>query len=181
MWNDGNIDPNLSLPTDDFQFGLDLDMGMQFDFQSNFDAQHANHLMQPDNMDTHMHDGSGRLGQLDTMMQEQIPTNNGSTHSTMPNTPHVHGTYGDNLLELDSQIQYLQQQRQQAQERQMQEQQRNFYARSNMIPPTPNSFEMHPKVGGYYPQTDQQPMFDQYHMRLKEQEVSLLRQSTWHL
>lgn len=174
MWNDGNIDPSLSLPSEEFQFNLDLDMNMPFDFQ-NFEAHH---VMQQDNhnsIDTHMHDESGRLGQLDTVMQEQIPTSNASTHSTMPNTPLVHGNAStENLLELDSQIQYLLQQRKQAQERQMQDHQHNFYTQNNMIPPTPNSFEMHPNVGNYYPQADQQPIFDQYRLRIKEQEVSLL-------
>lgn len=180
MWN-GNIDPNLSLPSSDFQQFLDLDM--QFDFQANFDTHNANHLMQQDNhdvMDTHMHDESGRMGQLDTMMHEQIPTTDVSSHSTVPTTPIVSGHMStENLVELDAQIQYLQHQRKQAQERQMQEQQRNFFAQTNMIPPTPNSFEMHPNVGNYYTQAGQQPIFDQYHLRLKEQEVSFILQRNW--
>lgn len=160
---------------DDFQF-LDLDMGnMQFDFQSDFDS--TNHMMHsdhyPDAIDAHMHDeGSAQLGKLDTLMHEQIPTTIASTHSTMSSTPTAPSSV-ESLVELDAQIQYLQQQRKQAQERAIQEQQRNFYAHSNMIPPTPTSFEMHPN---YYPQTDQQrALFDPYQMRVKEQDVSFAR------
>jgi hypothetical protein len=85
----------------------------------------------------------------------------------------VHPTANDSLVELDAQIQFLQHQRHQQQQRQLQEQQRNFYAQQRMIPPTPNSVELHSATSQYYRQQDgQQNMYERYQMQGKEQDVS---------
>lgn len=174
-WN--GQDPTLS-SHDDFQGFLDLGDGLQFDFQDfNSQQNQAGQMMhqnEGDSMDTRM---DGQPGQ-DTTMKEHMPSMTTATsHPTIPSTPIAHShPSGDSLVELDAQIQYLQHQRQQQHQRQMQEQQRNFYAQSRMIPPTPNSVEMHGGSAQYYPQSDpqQQAMYERFRMQVKEQEVSLM-------
>jgi hypothetical protein len=81
----------------------------------------------------------------------------------------------ESLSELDAQIQYLQHQRHQQQQRHIQEQQRNYYAQNRIIPPTPNSIEMHGNNSQFYSQSDtqqQQAIYDRFRMQVKEQEVS---------
>lgn len=155
MW--ASQDPTLSVPSqDDFQF---LDMGLsnlgdslQYDFQD-----------------------YGQQNQ-DTTMQEQMPSmTTASNHATIPRVPvNRHSSNNESLVELDAQIQYLQHQRLQQQQRQMQEQQRNFYSQNRMIPPTPNSIEMHGATSQFYSQSDpqQQAIYERYRMQAKEQEVS---------
>jgi hypothetical protein len=181
VWN--GPDPTLSGPSqDDFQHFLDMNLGegLQFDFQD-FDAQQQPQTTQLINqedgegMDTRMVN-SRVLAAHDTTMQEHMPAMTTATaHPTMhaPALAHSHPS-NENLADLDAQIQYLQLQRQQQQQRQIQEQQRNFYVQSRMIPPTPNSIEMHGSNAQFYPQSDpqQQAMFERYQMQAKEQEVS---------
>lgn len=159
-WN--NQDPTLSVPSqDDFQQFLDMGINnlgdtLQFDFQE-FNQQHGQ----------------------DTTMQEHMPSmTTSSNHATIPGTPiNGHSSNSDSLVELDAQIQYLQHQRHQQQQRQIHEQQRNFYTQSRMIPPTPNSVEMHGATSQFYPQSDpqQQAMYERFRMQVKEQDVSALK------
>lgn len=160
---------------DDFGQFLDMNNLGEFDFQD-FNSQQNQagqmlHQNEGDSMDT-------RIGGQDTTMQEHMPSMTTATsHPTIPATPITHGhPSSDSLVELDAQIQYLQNQRQQQQQRHMQEQQRNFYAQSRMIPPTPNSVEMHGGSAQFYPQSDpqQQAMYERFRMQVKEQEVSLI-------
>jgi hypothetical protein len=178
-WN--GQDPTLS-GQNDFQQFLDMginDLGdsLQFDFQD-FNNQHNQagqimHQNEGESMDTRM-EGTG--GQ-DTTMQEHMPAMTTATsHPSIPSTPIAHShPSSDSLVELDAQIQYLQHQRQQQHQRHMQEQQRNFYAQNRMIPPTPNSVEMHGGNSQYYAQSDpqQQAMYERFRMQVKEQEVGL--------
>ncbi|KAL2064886.1 hypothetical protein VTL71DRAFT_4026 [Oculimacula yallundae] len=174
-------DPTLSVAQDDFQQFLDMGInglgdGLQFDFQD-YNQQGAQ-IMVPtvgDAMDTAMENGSQGLGQ-DTTMQEHMPamtaaSNHHSIHG--PTLMHGHAS-NERLSELDAQIQYLQHQRHEQQQRQLQEQQRNYYAQSRMIPPTPNSVEMHGGGAHYYAQTDpqQQAMYERYQMQVKEHEMA---------
>jgi hypothetical protein len=186
-WN--GQDPNLSSASqDDFQQYLDLGMGnlsdsINFDFPYDGGQSNGQILQQEDGeamdtrMDTAMDVDGGPLGHKDTMMQGPMPPmTTASTHPTITGTILDHRQSSSNsLVELDAQIQFLQQQRQH-QERQLQEQQhRNFYASQNcMVPPTPNSVEMHGANNQFYPQSDpqQQAMYERYQMRMKEQEVS---------
>lgn len=157
IWN--GQDPTLSVsPQDDFNSFLDMGMGslgesLQFDFQD-----------------------YSQQGQ-DTTMQEQMPTmTSTSSHTTIPGTSiSGHNSNNESLVDLDAQIQYLQHQRLQQQQRQLQEQQRSYYSQHRMIPPTPNSVEMHAATSQFYPQTDpqHQAMYERYQMQTKEQEVSL--------
>jgi hypothetical protein len=185
-------DPTLSVPSQD-DFNQFLDMGMnslgdplQFDFQD-FSTQppgqpgHLLHQHDPEAMD---HSGVESGGGVvhDTTMQEHMPSmTTAATHPAILGGPisHTHSS-NESLVELDAQIQYLQHQRQQRQQqqqqaqRQLEEQQRNYYAQGRMIPPTPNSIELHGATAQYYPQSDpqQQAMYERYRMQMKEQEVS---------
>jgi hypothetical protein len=187
-WN--GQDPNLSsTPHDDFQQFLDMGMnglneGLNFDFQD-FSGQNNSQMLHQEGgepMDTRMDVDVGILGHKDTMMQSQMPPmTSAPAHSTVAGTPIDRGhSSSDSLVELDAQIQFLQQQRQQHQQRQLQEQQQHqqqqrnqFYAHNRMVPPTPNSIEMHSASNQFYPQSDsqQQAMYERYQMRMKEQEV----------
>jgi hypothetical protein len=184
-WN--GQDPNLSTtPHDDFQF---LDMGMNglndqlnFDFHDFGGQNNGQMLHQEDGepMDTRMDVDVGILAHKDTMIQSQMPPmTSAPAHSSIVGTPIDRGhSSSDSLVELDAQIQFLQQQRQQHQQRQLQEQQQQqqrnqFYRHNHIVPPTPNSIEMHNASHQFYPQSDpqQQAMYERYQMRMKEQDV----------
>ena len=126
-------------------------------------------MMQPNGgggMDASMNGVQQIIGH-DTTMQEAMAAMT-STASYPSKIAHGHPTT-DSIVELDAQIQYLQQQRQQQQQRQLQDQQRNYYAQQRMIPPTPNSVEMHSATFPAYGQPgSQQVMFDGYHVARKE-------------
>jgi len=194
VWN--NQDPTLSIPSqDDFQQFLDMEnMGinnlggeLQFAYQD-----YGHQQVQGGQL---MHQNGDSMGGQDTTMQELMPSmTTTSSHPTIPGTSISGRPSGnDSLSELDAQIQYLQHQRSQ-QQRHMQEQQRSYYARNQMIPPTPNSVEMHSAgFRPYPPQSDpqQQAIYERYQMQLKESEVSpsphaqlrfsLTIQYRWHL
>lgn len=176
MW--GSQDPTLSVASqDDFQF---LDMGngidtIQFDFPEFTSQGQAVQMMNQN--DREAMDSARGLGQ-DTTMQEHMPSMAIPTsHPSIHGTPIAHShPASESLSDLDAQIHFLQQQRHQQQQRQIQEQSRNYYAQNRMIPPTPNSVEMH---GGsrqfYHPQSDpqHQAMYERYRMQ-KDQEVSAI-------
>ena len=114
------------------------------------------------------------------MMQNHMPITTSAAMSAMTQPSPVitqNPAAPDNsLVEIDAQIQYLQLQRQQQQQRIVQEQHQNYYVPHNnrVVPPTPNSIEMHSGERQLYQQQhdpQQQAMFDSYQMRLREQEV----------
>ncbi|KAG0650992.1 Phosphorus acquisition-controlling [Hyphodiscus hymeniophilus] len=151
----------------DFGGFLDLEINnLGFDFQDfNSQQNQAGQMM-------HQSEGDS----MDTTMQEHMPSMTSSTsHPTIAAAPIAHTHHSsDSLVELDAQIQALQYQRQQQHARQMQELQRSFYAQSRMIPPTPNSVEMHGGSAQFYPQSDpqQQAMYERFRMQVKEQEMA---------
>ncbi|TAQ83231.1 hypothetical protein B7494_g8445 [Chlorociboria aeruginascens] len=181
VWN--GQDPTLSVGSqDDFQQFLEMGMnnlsdGLPFDFQD-FNQQQAQasqllHRDDRDGMDTRM-ENTGGLAE-DATMREQIPSaTSAASHPAIHGTPIGHTRLSDDsLVDLDAQIQYLQQQRHQQQQRQLQEQQRNYYVQNSMIPPTPNSMELHGANGQFYPQSDpqQQAMYERYRAQ-KEAEMA---------
>lgn len=190
-WN--SQDPTLSIPSqDDFQQFLNMGInglgdGLQFEFPDfNQQGQGGQMIQQDDEdaMDTGMDDGRDSRGGQDTTMQEHMPamttaTSHPSIHSGT--LGHGHSTSSEVLSDIDAQIQYLQQQRHQQQQRQIQEQRqqlhdqhRNFYAQNRMIPPTPNSVEMHGATGQFFSpsESQQQAIYDRYRMQVKDQDVS---------
>jgi hypothetical protein len=178
-------DPTLSVASqDDFQQFLDMGMNnlsdsLQFDFPDFNHQQTQGQLMHQNGaeaMDTGI-ENSGAAGQ-DTTMQEHMPSMTTATsHPAIQGgaISHAHSS-NESLVELDAQIQYLQHQRNQQQQRHLQEQQRNYYAQNRMIPPTPNSIELHGGNPQFYPHSDpqQQALYDRFRLQVKEQEVSLL-------
>lgn len=190
VWN--GHDPTLSSGhQDDFQQFLDmgmndLDDGMTFDFQD-FGNQHNGHLMNTENgdaMDTAM-DGEVNMisGKEQTMPGQMLRMTSTAGMSIMASTSLDMAQHADQSMEaLDAQIQFLQQRRLQQQQqvqmeeqrRRRQQQQQQFqFGQSRIIPPTPNSLEMHSQNSQYYPQAgpQQQAMYERYQLRLKEQEV----------
>lgn len=183
-WN-GQDSTMSSAPHDDFQQLLDMGMnsfndGLNFDFPDYAGQNNAPLLPQESReaMDSRMDVDVGLLGHKDAMMQGQMPPmTTVSNHATIAVRPLEHGhSSSESLAELEAQIQYLQQQRQQHQRRQLQEQQQrnNYYAHNRMIPPTPNSIEMHSANNQFYPQSDpqHQAMYERYQLRVKEQELA---------
>jgi hypothetical protein len=193
-WN--GQDHSLPPPTeDDFQFLEMGDMsnlgdGMQFDFQG-FNNSTGASMMHPqpthDVLDTHM----GGTEAPSMASRPNIGIQNQMTPITSaPGAPSIpsqimsplHPNVNDAISEIDAQIQFLQQQRIQQQHRQLEEQQRRFQEEQaaffaqqqrNMVPPTPQSIEMH-AANQYYVQGEQashhsQGMFDRY-PRLKDQQ-----------
>ena len=179
-WN--NLDPTLSVSShDDFQQFLDMGINnlgdsLQFDFPD-FDGQQsqAGQLMQQherERMESRMEGAHGSMSH-DTPMHEHMPAmTTAGSHATIPGPTSNGQPSSGSIVEIDAQIQYLQQQRQQ---RQMQEQQK-YYTRNGMIPPTPNSIEMHGNHGQFYPHSDpqQQAIYERYRMQAKDQDVGLL-------
>ncbi|KAI9053585.1 hypothetical protein LZ554_002539 [Drepanopeziza brunnea f. sp. 'monogermtubi'] len=173
--------PTFSVGPDEFQQFLDMGMSnlgdaLQFDYQD-FNQQHSQDMPlvnqgRGDAMDTFMGNGYG-MGQ-DTTIQERIPMAIVPSHSSLHEPP-LAQTHGVNarLSELDAQIQFLQHQKHEQQQKYLQEQQRNYYAQSCTVPPTPNSVEMHGGSAHYYTQPDQQQsMFERYQMHAKEHEIA---------
>lgn len=178
VWN--TQDPTLSVPSqDDFQQFLDLNMhnmavGLQFDFDFNQQQSQDQQMMHQDGMDS-MNTGMAGNHQvgLDGSMHDHMSSmTTASSHSAILGTPVVHPhTSTESLTHLDAQIQYLQQQKHEQQLRQSQEQQRNFYVQNRIIPPTPNSMEIHGANQHFYSQAEQPPsVFEPY--RLREQEMA---------
>lgn len=181
-------DPTLSVSSqDDFQQFLDMGINglgesLQFDFQEFQSQPQGSQMMHGDSgetmdsrMDARVDNDRGGMVHKDTIMQDHISSMaTAASHPSIQSAPLIHGqSSSDSLLEIDAQIQYLQQQRHQQQQRQIQEQQRNYYAHTRPIPPTPNSADMH--GGHFYRQSDsqQQAMYERYQMHVKEQEVCL--------
>ncbi|OAF58688.1 hypothetical protein VC83_05162 [Pseudogymnoascus destructans] len=194
-------DPTLSAPSqDDFQF---LDLGINgmgdevgFNFQDYASQQQQNQQQQQqqqqhaqimrqrgvDAMGSTMGNEAAMMDlQKHGMMQNHMPITTSATMSAMTQPSPVitqNAAAPDNsLVEIDAQIQYLQLQRQQQQQRIVQEQHQNYYVPHNnrVVPPTPNSIEMHSGERQLYHQqhdSQQQAMFDSYQMRLREQELA---------
>ncbi|THV44278.1 hypothetical protein BGAL_0683g00020 [Botrytis galanthina] len=173
-------DPTLSVPSqDDFQQFLDLNMHnmadtLQFDFNFNQQQSQSQQMLHQDGMNS-MNTGMSGNHQMghDGTMQEHMPSmTTASTHPAILGTPIVQPhTSTESLTDLDAQIQYLQQQKREHQLRQSQEQQRNFYAQSRIIPPTPNSIEMHGVNQHFYTPAEHPPsVYEPY--RLREQEMA---------
>ncbi|ESZ98240.1 hypothetical protein SBOR_1336 [Sclerotinia borealis F-4128] len=173
-------DPTLSVHSqDDFQQLFDLNLQnmadtLQFDFDFNQQQSHNQQMMHQDGMGS-MNTGMAVNHQMEhdgTMQEHMPPMTTTSSHSAILGTPIVHPhTSTESLTELDAQIQYLQQQKRQQQLRQSEEQHRNFYAQNRMIPPTPNSMDIHGASQHYYTQAEQPPsVYEPY--RLREQEMA---------
>jgi hypothetical protein len=183
VWN--SQDPTLSVPSqDDFQQFLDMGINnlgdsLHFDFPdfNHQQGQQTSQLIQQndgDAMDTRT-DGGHRQMAHDTAMQDHISSmTTAGGHPAIPGPPIDAQSSSESLVELDAQIQYLQQQRHRQQQRQLQEQQRNFYAQNRMIPPTPNSVEMHGGNPQFYHQSNpqHQAMYELFRVQGKDQEVS---------
>ncbi|KAG9237628.1 hypothetical protein BJ875DRAFT_137433 [Amylocarpus encephaloides] len=186
VWH--NQDPTLSGPSqDDFNQFLDLGMNslsdsLQFDFQD-FGAQHPGQtaqLMHPHDHGAMDHSGLENGRGNGTTMQEHMPTITtvASHPAILGSTLHHAQSSSESLVELDAQIQYLQQQKhqrqQQMQHRHIQQQQENFFAHNGMIPPTPNSMELHASTSQFYPQSDpqQQAIFERFQMQVKDQDMA---------
>lgn len=149
-------------------------VGLQFDFDFNQQQSQDQQMMHQDGMDS-MNTGMAGNHQvgLDGSMHDHMSSmTTASSHSAILGTPVVHPhTSTESLTHLDAQIQYLQQQKHEQQLRQSQEQQRNFYVQNRIIPPTPNSMEIHGANQHFYSQAEQPPsVFEPY--RLREQEMA---------
>lgn len=180
-------DPTLSSASqDDFQQFLDLSISgmgddVGFNFQDFAPPQHGQIMRErdADSMDTTMSNDNSLMGlQKHAMMQEHMPMAKTPGHSTIGNAPianHAVDSPDNSLMQIDAQIQYLQLQRQQQQQRIAQEQHQNYFVQQNrIVPPTPNSIEMHSGERQYYGHDQQQrTMYDTYQMRLREQEVRI--------
>lgn len=172
-WNGQEMNPT---PTTQDAFQQFLDINMNFDFPE-FGSRGSGHI-QPDSgeaMDTAM-DGDVALLDNKNMLQGWIPPiTTAPGLETIPGTAiNAGSSSAESLVDLDAQIRYLQQQRQQQQDRLMQEQQ-NFYNQNHVIPPTPESVGMCNANGKqFYTESDsqRQPIYESYKLRMKEQEVS---------
>lgn len=181
VWN--GQDPTLS-GQDDFQQFLDMSINnlgenLPYEFHDFQQAQHSQ-MMHPDHRER-MDTGMGHVQNLvgaDTTMQESLPPITTTTsYSSKSSQAIAHGQpSSESLVELDAQIQFLQHQRHQQQQRELQEQHRNYYAQQRMIPPTPNSIEMHSATSQFYAHSapGSQILYDRYQMQVKEQEVGCL-------
>ncbi|KAM3086563.1 hypothetical protein ACMFMG_000695 [Clarireedia jacksonii] len=177
-------DPTLPVSSqDDFQQFLDMTMPnlgdtLQFDFDFNQQQNQGTQIIHAENAETMIARMANTGGIEHTgSMREHIPSL--MTTSSQPvilgtTMAHAHSS-AESLTDIDAQIRYLQLQRLQQQQRQLQEQQRNYYTQNRIIPPTPNSMEMHgASQTQFCSQGDtQQPpsVFENYRLP-KEQEMA---------
>ncbi len=192
---------DTNLPTagdDDFQQFLEiggmhnLGDGLHFDFHdfnadSNASMMHHDHR---DTIDTPMQgtDHAPMVSRGDLGMQDAIAAmTSAPSHPTIPTQimPQQRSA-NDAISDIDAQIQHLQFQRLQQEQRRLEERQRLFQEqqaayfaqqqRRNMVPPTPQSLEIHAS-NQFYAQPDQgsgSGIFDGYHRLKEQQDVSLL-------
>lgn len=180
VWNPQ--DPTLSVSSqDDFQQFLDLNMHnmadtLQYDFDFNQQQSQNQQMIHQDGMGSMNAGmaGNHQMGHNGTMHEHMPPMTTTSSHPALLGTQIVHPHIStESLTDLDAQIQYLQQQKREQQIRQLQDQQRNFYAQNRIIPPTPNSMEIHGANQHFYTQAEQPPsVYEPF--RLTEQEVSVV-------
>jgi hypothetical protein len=159
-------DPTLPVSSqDDFQQFFDMTMpnlgdALHFDFDFNQQQSQGAQIMHAENAEAMMARmaNAGGIGHTGSI-QEHIPslTTTSSQPAILGTTmAHAQGP-AESLTEIDEQIRYLQHQRLREQQRQLQEQQRNYYAQNRIVPPTPNSMEMHgANQNQFYSQADSQ-------------------------
>ena len=181
-----------SASEDDFQQFLDMSGmsnisdSMQFDFagfQGSGPAQQAMNQAR-DHPDTIMDLGGGASNANMVSRAAALPSNSQQPRQQAMNGQIVGAVPGssDAISSIDAQIQYLQRQKFEQQQRQIQEQQRSAFFSGggghHSIPPTPQSFEMHPGSGQFYSQAEiprQQGVYDGGYSRhgTDAQDVSL--------
>ncbi|PQE20785.1 phosphorus acquisition-controlling protein [Rutstroemia sp. NJR-2017a BBW] len=178
-------DPTLPVSSqDDFQQFLDMTMpnlgdALHFDFDFNQQQSQGAQIMHAENAESMMARmaNAGGIGHTGSMQEHiQSLTTTSSQPAILGTTmAHAQGP-AESLTDIDAQIRYLQHQRLREQQRQLQEQQRNYYTQNRIIPPTPNSMEMHgANQNQFYSQADsQQPssVFENYRLQ-KEQEYQM--------
>lgn len=198
-----------SAPEDDFQQFLDMSsmgeiahMGnmhdsMAFDFNSFQDPAVTQPILQQnrDQSDTIMGETGSHtmIGRGGGMMPDQTPPLSTGPRSQMPVSQHMmpmstlaSAPTADPLGDIDAQIQYLQQQKFQQQQRMMQNHQATYYGtQSRSVPPTPQSIEIPPGSGRFYPQTEHAAQgngFDSgFQQRLADQHDVSVYSETWTL
>lgn len=155
----------VSGPEDDFANFLEFS-DLQLNFPA-FDVDQNEGVMQQDavvGLDTAMENVGDMMELKEGQAQQQIEQHDMQQQpSSMGMMESLHGST-DSLLDMDMQVQLFQQQ----QQHQMQGQQ---YQRHNMVPPTPNSIEMHGGKAHYYQHMDPQgqAMYERYSRHQKEQ------------
>ena len=172
-WDAGPVEEEFSQFLDMSGMGQMGD-GMQFDFNGFQDGDMMNR--QRDNaQDTIMGNSDGGMSGIMGGQTNQMPPGTMAGQMMATQAPS-----SDSISSIDAQIQYLQQQKLHQQQRQLEQQQRTaFYANTNhSVPPTPQSLEMPPGSGNFYPRQHDQmgrDMYDHgYQQRMKEQQdVSL--------
>lgn len=159
----------VSGPEEDFASFLEFsDLQLQF---PPFDGTQDEGGMQEDAavaLDTAMENVGEMVELKEGQAQRQIEQHDVQQQSpSMGMMESLHGST-DSLLDMEMQVQLFQQQ----QQHQMQGQ---HYHRHNMVPPTPNSIEMHGAKAQYYQQMDPQAqaMYERYSRHQKDQVPAL--------
>ncbi|KAI9817844.1 MAG: hypothetical protein M1827_000963 [Pycnora praestabilis] len=158
----------VSAPEDDFATFLDLG-----DFQLNFPSYdptvQAGEDSQQDAanaMDTSLDAMGGSMGMNDAHAQQRQPSHHSAQQSLPSNMPALQEAEGP-FMDIHLQAQIIRQQQQQQQ--QMSE---PNYRRQPIVPPTPNSIEMHGGVARYYQHMDPQSQaILQRYQRTKEDQM----------
>lgn len=163
----------VSGPEEDFASFLEFS-DLQLHFPP-FDGTQNESGMQEDAavaLDTAMENVGEMMELKEGQAQQQIEQHDMQQQSSsMGMMESLHGST-DSLLDMEMQVQLFQQQQQQQQQHQMQGQ---HYQRHNMVPPTPNSIEMHGAKAHYYQQMDPQAqaMYERYSRHQKDQVLVL--------
>ena len=163
----------VSGPDDDFANFLEF-TDLQLSFPT-FDGPQNDGGMQQDavvGLDTAMENVGEMMDLKEGQPQQQMEQHDVQQQpSSIDMMESLHSST-DSLLAMDMQVQLFQQQSQQQQQQQQQQQmQGQHYQRHNMVPPTPNSIEMHGGKAHYYPHMDPQAqaMYERYRRHPKEQ------------
>lgn len=156
----------VSGPEDDFANFLEF-TDLQLNFPT-YDGTQNDGGMQQDavvGLDTAMENVGEMMDLKEGQPQQQMEQHDVQQQpSSLAMMESLHSST-DSLLEMDMQGQLFQQQQQQ------QQMQGQHYQRHNMVPPTPNSIEMHGGKAHYYQHVDPQAqaMYERYSRHQKEQ------------
>ena len=159
-------DPMVSAPEDDFTNFLDLG-NFQLDFPAFDPAAHGEARVHHDDghdVDTSMDDAGDVNGRKETHAPQTQQEQGRVRHSSSaPMMQHVQ-TPADAMMEMNMQAQLLHRQQQRMREQ--------GFQRPSIIPPTPNSIEMHGGTANFYQQLDaqSQALMERY-QRIKEDQV----------
>ena len=158
--------PMVSAPEDEFANFLEFS-DLQLDFPFGTGVQDDTELLpgSAGTMDTHMENGIGMMGfgegNVQQYQQPQIDPSLMHPQTSSSSLDNVHNSSTESLMDVNTRAQIFHEGPKQYQR---QHQRQDHYHGQGMVPPTPNSIEMHGDYSRFYHQVDphSQANYEQY-------------------